>query len=285
METENIEIRTLLAYGEMLETEELHRKVWKYPEPTSAKLLLTISETGGNVSGAYIKGELIGFAYALLAKDADGLYLRSQSLIVLKEYRDRGTGFLLRKAQRHYAKGMGIARMEWTFDPLQTRLGNFYIKKLGAIVRKYSPDLYDRPDTGSYKRVTKDRLYAEWYLDSQRVVLRIEKKSALKAEPEPDILKENLINNVALKNGIPEILDYNLDMEEENLLLEIPGSIENILNHPDTLLKWRNSTRKILETYINQKQYTIIDFFTLKEGGTRRNFYFLSNQPEKAWLI
>jgi predicted GNAT superfamily acetyltransferase len=282
---ENIEIRTLLTYGEMLETEELHRKVWKYPEPTSAKLLLTISETGGHVSGAYIKGALIGFAYALLAKDANGLYLRSQSLIVLKEYRDRGVGLLLRTAQRKYAKGMGIAKMEWTFDPLQTRLGNFYIKKLGAIIRKYSPDLYDRPDTGSYKRVTRDRFYAEWHLDSQRVVSRIEKKSASGTAPEPDILKENLINNVALNDGIPEMFDYKLDMEEENLLLEIPGSIEDILNHPDILSKWRSNTRKILDAYINRKQYTVIDFLTLKEGGTRRNFYFLSNQSEKEWLI
>ena len=277
---DDIQIRSLQTYKELLETEDLHRKVWKYPEPTNAKLLLTVKETGGYVAGAYLKGELVGFSYALLAKDEKGLYLRSQSLVVLKEFRDRGIGLLLRRAQRDYALGLGMKKMEWTFDPLQTRLGSFYIKKLGAIVKRYHPHLYERPEMKSLKRVTSDRFYAEWYLDSPRVVSRLEHLSSSGQKKEPtSISEEILVNSVSFSEDTPEISDYSLDRNFPELLVEIPGNIEDILPFPDIRQQWRSSTQKIFDTYINQKKYTVVDFISLGNKGKRRNFYLLSKKP------
>jgi predicted GNAT superfamily acetyltransferase len=278
---DDIHVRSLQTYKEMLETEDLHRRVWKYPEPTNAKLLLTVKETGGYVVGAYLKGELVGFSYALLAKDDKGLYLRSQSLVVLKEFRDRGIGLLLRRAQRNYTLGLGMKRMEWTFDPLQTRLGSFYIKKLGAIVKRYHPHLYERPEMKSLKRVTSDRFYAEWYLDSPRVVSRLEHLSSSRQKKEAKISEEILVNRVSFTKDAPEIIDYCLNMDSVELLVEIPGNIEDILPFPDIRQQWRSSTQKIFDTYINQKKYTVVDFIGLENKGKRRNFYLLSKKPEE----
>lgn len=279
MKPRDIEIRTLKSFKEMLETESLHQRVWKYPPPHSAKILLTISETGGQVIGAYHKGELIGFSFVLLARDREGLYLRSQLLIVLKEYRDQGIGLLIRTAQRDYAKGMGIKRIEWTFDPLQAGLGHFYIKKLGAVVKRYNPRLYDRPEDNSHRSVSNDRFYAEWHLDSERVVSRVNRNFSLERETASEIDREKVVNNVALsKEGIPSIIDYNLNMREQDIFIEIPKRLDMILKDTDILSKWRKSTQQIFDTYINRYRYAVVDFV---KSSQRRSFYLLNPSSEK----
>jgi len=279
MQRKDIEIRTLTTYKEMLDTESLHRRVWRYPEPYSAKILLTISQTGGHIIGAYLKDKLVGFSFTLLAKDKKGLYLRSQLLMVLKEYRGKNIGLLLRMAQRDYAKKRGMDRIEWTFDPLQAKLGYFYIRKLGAIVKRYNPRLYDRLEDNSHRSISNDRFYAEWYLDSERVLSRINRNFSLEREMTSEIDREKIVNNVTLsKEGMPLIIDYNLNMRDQDILIEIPKRLDMILKDTDTLSKWRSDTKEIFDTYINKNKYSIVDFIT---SPHKRSFYLLNLQPEE----
>jgi len=62
----------------------------------------------------------------------------------------------------------GIELMEWTFDPLQTKNAYFNIEKLGAIMRRYTPNFYGSSTSPLHGSLPTDRLHAEWWLKSSR---------------------------------------------------------------------------------------------------------------------
>src|SRR5262249_32963238 len=100
-------------------------------------------------------------------------YLQSHLLAVLPEYQNHGVGRRLKLAQRDDALARGIDLIEWTFDPLQLKNAYFNIAKLGAIVRRYIPDLYGRTSSPLHGGLPTDRLVAEWWLRSPRVQSRL----------------------------------------------------------------------------------------------------------------
>jgi predicted GNAT superfamily acetyltransferase len=103
-------------------------------------------------------------------------YLHSHLLAVLPEYQNRGVGRRLKLAQRDEALARGIDLVEWTFDPLQLKNAYFNIAKLGAIVRRYVPDLYGRTTSPLHGGLPTDRLVAEWWLRSPHVQSRLSGK-------------------------------------------------------------------------------------------------------------
>jgi predicted GNAT superfamily acetyltransferase len=100
---------------------------------------------------------------------------------VLAEYRDRGVGRALKLFQREEALERGIRLIVWTFDPLEIRNAHFNLNRLGAIARKYLPNLYGLTTSPLHLGLPTDRLLAEWELDSGRVVAAV---SGLAKEPE-----------------------------------------------------------------------------------------------------
>ena len=97
-------------------------------------------------------------------------YLHSHMLAVLPEYRNAGLGRRLKLAQRDDAISRGFDLMEWTYDPLEIKNGHLNIARLGAISRRYQPDFYGPSSSPLQGGLPTDRLYAEWWLNSPRVV-------------------------------------------------------------------------------------------------------------------
>jgi predicted GNAT superfamily acetyltransferase len=90
-------------------------------------------------------------------------------LAVLPEYRNCGVGKMLKMAQREDALARGIHLIEWTFDPMEVKNAYFNIEKLGAVARRYTPDLYGSSTSPLHGAHPTDRLHAEWWLQSERV--------------------------------------------------------------------------------------------------------------------
>jgi len=111
----------------------------------------------------------VGFALAFAAMREGLAYLHSHMVAVLEEYQNRGVGRMLKLAQRENALDRGINLIEWTFDPLQLKNAYFNIERLGAIVRRYIPNLYGRTSSPLHAGLPTDRLVAEWWVGSQRV--------------------------------------------------------------------------------------------------------------------
>jgi len=157
---------------------ELQRQTWGYPdiEVTPRKAFLLARELGGQVIGAFEPdGRMAGFAMAMAAFEAGAPgapprpYLHSHMLAVAPEFRNQGLGARLKLAQREDALARGIERMTWTFDPLQPKNAYLNIHRLGAIVRRYSPDFYGVSSSRLQSGLPTDRLHAEWWLGSARV--------------------------------------------------------------------------------------------------------------------
>ena len=63
-----------------------------------------------------------------------------------------------------------MRRIEWTFDPLETRNAQFNFNRLGAIARKLIVNFYGVTTSPLHRGLPTDRLLVEWELDSRRVV-------------------------------------------------------------------------------------------------------------------
>ncbi|WP_263358204.1 GNAT family N-acetyltransferase [Acidicapsa ligni] len=188
-------IRSCQGFDELQACVDLQIEVWGYSDGDviPRRVFLVAQKIGGQVIGAFDTdlpdaseqgnaASLIGFAFSLPGvktgvKSSTGRpesYLHSHMLAVKEGYRDRSIGSRLKLAQRDEARSRGFTRMEWTFDPLEIKNSFLNIHKLGAIVRTYIPDFYGVSSSRLQGGLPTDRLVAEWWLSSPRVLATIE---------------------------------------------------------------------------------------------------------------
>jgi predicted GNAT superfamily acetyltransferase len=150
---------------------ELQDEVWGYdlPSKMTQKVFLLASHIGGQVLGAYDGEKLVGYAMSLPGFRNGHAYLHSHHLAVLPDWRNYGVGRRLKLAQRDEALTRGIELMEWTFDPLEIKNSHLNFERLGAISRRYVPNFYGASDSPLHGGLPTDRIYAEWWLKSDRV--------------------------------------------------------------------------------------------------------------------
>src|SRR4029077_6819266 len=120
--------------------------------------------------------ELVGFAFSIPGSRAGHAYLHSHMLAVRNTFRNHGLGRRLKLAQRDDAIQQGIELLEWTFDPLEIKNAHLNLSRLGAIARRYSVNHYGHSSSPLQGGLPTDRLVAEWWLTSKRVVNLLDKK-------------------------------------------------------------------------------------------------------------
>jgi predicted GNAT superfamily acetyltransferase len=149
----------------------LQIEVWGYSDGDviPRRVFVVAQRIGGQVIGAFDGDTLVGFAMSLPGYRDGKPYLHSHMLAVLPQYRNVGIGRRLKVAQRDDAIARGFDLMEWTFDPLEIRNAHLNIARLGVIVRRYQPDFYGPSSSPLQGGLPTDRLYAEWWLRSDRV--------------------------------------------------------------------------------------------------------------------
>ena len=173
--SEKILVRKCAGIDEFQRCVALQKEIWGEEdiEVEPATLFVVAAETGGQVLGAFDGDRLIGFTLALVGFTNRTVFLHSHMTGVHGAYRDRGVGRALKLFQREEALGRGIRLIVWTFDPLETRNGHFNLNRLGAIARKYLPNLYGMTSSPLHLGLPTDRLWAEWQLDSARAVAAV----------------------------------------------------------------------------------------------------------------
>lgn len=173
--SEGIRIRKCTSLEEFHRCVELQREIWgeKDLEVEPATMFVVSAHTGGQVLGAFEGEKMLGYTLAVAGARNGNVYLHSHMTGVSEAYRDRGVGRMLKLFQREEALGRGIRVIEWTFDPLETRNAHFNLNRLGAICRRYLPNLYGVTTSPLHRGLATDRLVAEWHLDSARVIAAI----------------------------------------------------------------------------------------------------------------
>lgn len=152
----------------------LQRKVWQFSDLdiTPLRTFVITRHSGGVTFGAFDRdNQVVGFCHMLPAFDETlKPYFYSQMLAVEPDMQNAGIGMKLKLAQREFALKIGIPMVTWTFDPLQSRNAHLNINKLGCVIRKYTVNYYGNVSTSAlHAGLDTDRLFAEWWVSSQRV--------------------------------------------------------------------------------------------------------------------
>lgn len=183
MMSEGIVVRRCAGIEEFQRCVALQKEIWGEAdievEPTT--MFVVAAETGGQVLGAFDGERLVGYTLAVVGFREGVVFLHSHMTGVHGDYRDKGVGRALKLFQREDALAKGIRLIVWTFDPLEARNAHFNLNRLGAIARKYLPNLYGLTTSPLHLGLPTDRLLAEWQLDSARVAATV---SDLAKEPE-----------------------------------------------------------------------------------------------------
>ena len=178
---EGIEIRSLEVASEIKDAAEIFDLVWpplRGGTQVPPNLLRAITHSGGYCSAAYIGGEPVAAALAIVGihEDENGrhVHLHSHMAGVLESYRNRRIGTLIKAHQRWWALSRGIDTIVWTFDPLVARNAKLNLVNLGVRVRDYEVNFYGAMTDAINVGEESDRVFAWWDLtgDQARAAAR-----------------------------------------------------------------------------------------------------------------
>ena len=206
--TKEIEIRECETLEELSACVDLQREVFALPEIeiSPVRHFVVTKNAGGFALGAYYGAELIGFVLSVPAFLRGEKAFYSHMTAVRDEYQGTGIGARLKWAQRTRALELGVEVIKWTFEPVKARNAFFNLEKLGAIVADYEENFYGIDySTAPEDKVglASDRLFAEWHLESPKVVALSEGRQ-LREQRDPDAVIFVMNDWSALVKSDPE---------------------------------------------------------------------------------
>ena len=283
----SLTLRPLDTPDDMARLEALQDVIWPGSalDIVPAHLLLTLAHNGGLVLGAFDGEALVGFVLGFLGTD-DSTPARpalarlkhcSHQLGVHPDYRDRGLGEALKRAQRQHALDQGLRLVTWTYDPLLSRNAHLNIRCLGAVCRTYRREIYGAMRDGLNAGIPSDRFVVDWWVTSRRVVER------LGGERKPLDLAHFLaagareLNPATLgADGLPRPAETVEPSGATLALAEIPPDYQALRARDASLaLAWRLHSRALFERCF-ESGYMVTDFVHLRGGPAPRSFYVLA---------
>jgi chorismate synthase len=218
----------------MREVEQLQREIWGVEdlEVYPALALKPQKEVGAILIGAFDEGRMVGFVFGFPGILNGETIIHSDMLGILPTYRSQNLGYLLKCAQRDAAIALGVKRITWTFDPLQSRNAYFNFSKLGVIADRYYVDYYGVTSSFLHRSGT-DRLWVTWLLESERVESRLR------------------------LNAVPPAATA---VRPEDVVIEIPREITSEHEH------WRLQTREAF-THALDAGYVVEEFVVSGDFG------------------
>jgi predicted GNAT superfamily acetyltransferase len=247
-----IVIRDIETLDEMHEVEQLQREIWGVSDldVLPALALRPQKEVGAILIGAFAEGRMVGFVFGFPGILKGETIIHSDMLGVTSEYRSQSVGYILKLAQREAALKLGVKRITWTFDPLQSRNAHLNFSKLGVIADRYLVNYYGETSSFLHHGGT-DRLWVTWLLDRER------------ANAQVDLNKMPALIRVD-QNGEPLV---NTDAtDEKSVTIEIPGE-------PNPGL-WREPTRAAFTSAIDAG-YIVNDFHVVDRNDRKIGVYVL----------
>lgn len=239
--TTSVTYRQLTRMDELIRCSRIEHAVWG-EGIVPPHLLRAVTHMGGLAVGAFAAEELIGFVFGFRGVREQGG--REQQLhhshvaAVLPDWRGRGIGVGLKRAQAQLCRQQGLELMTWTFDPLRARNAHLNLEKLGATVSAYEPMYYGQMFDAQNGQLDSDRLLAEWQLSGS-----LERFSgpvaalprALTAQPggEPGEARPGL-SAPAVHVAVPRDLD------------------ELLAGRPLLAQAWRESVRQVMLHYLGR---------------------------------
>jgi predicted GNAT superfamily acetyltransferase len=174
---------------------------------------------------------MVGFVFGFPGIVNGETIIHSDMLGISPEYRSNNLGYLLKCAQRDAAKALGVKRITWTFDPLQSRNAHFNFSKLGVIADHYYVDYYGVTSSFLHRFGT-DRLWVTWLIENEVV------------KPEPADI-ERLPHLVRVGENLEPVLNPE-PITGSEVVIEIPRELTE--HHK----LWRIATRDAFTRALDQ---------------------------------
>lgn len=307
----SVAIRFLDAPADFVEVERAQQSIWVGSdlEVVPTHLLATAAHNGGFLAGAFLRGQggldpggeqgaaegsrppgevlpgrptaprLVGFVFGFLGIEENGPHGRqlkhcSHLLGVLPEFRDRGIGFLLKRAQREFVLGQGIDLITWTFDPLESRNAHLNLTRLGAIARRYRREVYGSMRDDLNRGMPSDRFEVEWWIRSERVSRR------LPDSPLPEEEHAPCVNLTRLVDGDLRPVSWQLPTRGDWVAVEVPAQFRRMTQENRSLaLQWRLHLREIFEALFAEG-WVAEELWDRPREDRARARYLLRKAPE-----
>ena len=273
---DDVTIRDLTTYDEFVQVREVQQACWGFSggEGLYPPVLLTASQNGGTVLGAFDSDKLVAYLFGFLGlhENRGPLKLCSQTMGVLPEYRGRGIAESLKWAQRDRALTLGLELITWTYDPLEGPNAYLNLHKLNGIVRIYKRNVYGEHFGALNEGLPTDRFLVEWWINQV---------SSLKSQVSN--LKSEWVTRVEGSGAEQRLVEYDLRSEAEAVRVETPLNIQAMRQENLPLARdWRFKTREIFETHF-ARGYVAVDFTREERDGAQHNLYTLW-KPAAEWF-
>jgi len=265
------QIRLLKTLEEFRACERLQLAVWGNLA-VGGEVLGVTQKYGGAVFGVLVRGRVVGFLYAFLARRHGRLIHWSHMMAVDERYRDLGLGFRMKLAHREHALAQSIKSICWTYDPLQSRNAALNLARLGARVVEFIPNCYGRFPSAIERGLTSDRFVVDWRIASRAVERRLREKPPRMA----DAARWPQVNETRLNaQGFLVNARLHLNLRAPRLRVEIPPNTDAMRARALALARrWRLESRRIFERYL-AAGYCIEDFLPPSAATGGRCFYLL----------
>lgn len=180
MKKPEVVVREVESIDEMRDCIVMQRDVFAAPdmEISPVRHLIVARYAGGFTLGAYLDDRLVGFVLSLpmfFGPDKKRAFY-SHMTAVDNSFQGLGIGAKLKWAQRDRALAEGADFIRWTYQPVLARNAFFNLERLGVEISTYLPNFYGTDAESSAEQrsaddgVDSDRFFADWYLDSPKVV-------------------------------------------------------------------------------------------------------------------
>jgi predicted GNAT superfamily acetyltransferase len=237
---------------------DLINQTW--PGEVSVSTLRAMRKVGNYVGGAFRDDVLVGACVAFFGA-AGAPDLHSHLAVVAPEERGSGIGWALKVSQRAWAMKNGVARIQWTFDPMEARNAYVNLAKLSARPVEYLVNFYGDRGDGLEAPFPTDRLLVSWDLAGAPAVAAAQ---GYGPPPDPSLSAGPVATLLARRSdGTPR---EGTDHGQPVLLIAAPEDATSMRqNDPALALEWRMLLRKHLGQAVRFGAETI--------GFTREGFY------------
>jgi chorismate synthase len=248
----------------------LQEETWgaDFSERVPAAILKVTQRLGGVAAGAFdSRDRLLGFVFGMTGVENGRLVHWSDMLAVRPDLRDHGIGRQLKEFQRDTVRGLGVAVIYWTFDPLVARNAHFNLNRLGVDVAEYVIDMYGaNTDSPLHRGLGTDRFIVAWHIEDKR-----------RASAERSDGRRSSVLNPSDKGGVPAMPRLDEGTADATLRVEIPLEIDRVQESSLALAgQWRATTRAAL-TWGLAHGYHVAGFYRDTEDA--RAYYVLARRP------
>jgi predicted GNAT superfamily acetyltransferase len=275
----DVETHSGLTYRPLLTPEDaaacfdLQGQIWGSAfDRVPASLLRVTTKIGGLAIGAFDDGgALVGFVYSLAGlRNGEPIHW-SHMLGVREDVRGMGIGRHLKEMQRSILARRGVARVLWTFDPLQARNAHLNFNRLGVSLLDYVENMYG---------ITASPLHLG--LATDRLVVMLPTTGVVGERP---TLNDGTggSGSVPVLTPFPRAGDIQVDLDDTpvpNVLIEIPADLHQVISTtPDLAGTWRLATRANFQRAL-RRGYQVTGL--RRDLTTNRAFYTLvaSSTPD-----